>query len=296
MDAGQHLPNSLRQLPPASRLVGDPTAPDREALLNSYLSHLGTKIRKKLRMEPSLSEIDPYLAAKTLHFQAPQITPELLGAIKLISPQFHLQCTERSRKFWELNQNGLCWGEYEALAPFLSHLGAPAKVLDIGPGMGRSTVFFKSIMDWQDTPFHLYESTGETTKYTKAGPRFDDSFCGSLDLLGTVLAHNQTRAFEIFDASDLDAKLSRLPGPYDFIYSFFAVGWHWSIEHFLDEILSLMTDTSIGAFTLHPRYRGSAELDRLPHRMVTFRRSWPRERWSNMVVLAKTEDALPKVG
>ncbi len=263
--------------------------------MNSYLSHLGTKIRKKLRLEPSISELDPYLADKELFFRAPPITPELLRAIKLISPQFHLRPTEESRRFWELNQNGLCWGEYEALQPFLSHLGSPSKVLDIGPGMGRSVVFFKNIMDWRETPFHLYESTGKTTKYTKAGPRFDDSFCGSLDLLGTVLAHNETTAFEIFDAGDLGAKLSALPGPYDFIYSFFAVGWHWSIEHFLDEILGLMTDRSIGAFTLHPRYKGSAELDRLPHRMLTFRRSWPRERWSQMVVLAKTEEALATV-
>lgn len=256
-----------------------------------YLSHLGTKIRKRLGLEPAISELDPYLAAKPLHFHAPPLDPELLAAVKLISPQFRFRATEHSRRFWELNQNGLCWGEYEALAPFLDHLGTPAKVLDIGPGMGRSAVFFKNIMGWQGVPFHLYESTGSTTKYTKAGPRFDDSFCGTLDILRKVLAHNEATEVEIFDAGELDAKLDRLPGPYDFIYSFFAVGFHWSIEHFLDEILALMHDRSIGAFTLHDRFKGAAELERLPHRIVEFRRSWPRERWTNMVVIAKNEEA-----
>lgn len=257
-----------------------------------YFSHLGTKIRKKLGLEPAVSELDPYLAAKPLHFRAPPLDPDLLAAVKLISPQFRLRATERSRRFWEMNQNGLCWGEYEALAPFLGRLGTPSKVLDIGPGMGRSVVFFKNILGWQKVPFHLYESSGESTKYTKAGPRFDDSFCGSLDILAKVLTHNEITDFEIFDAGELGAKLDRLPGPYDFVYSFFAVGFHWSIEHFLDEILSLMHDRSIGAFTLHDRFAGSAALDRLPHRVVEFRRSWPRERWTRMAVLAKTEEAL----
>ena len=262
----------------------------------TYFSHLGTKIRKKLGFEPAESELDPKLAARPLHFHAPPFTPELVAAIKLISPQFRLRPTERSRSFWERNQNGLCWGEYETLEPWLKGLGTPQKVLDIGPGMGRSTVFLKNILGWQEVPFHLYESSGEGTKYTKAGPRFDDSFCGSLDVLQEVLSHNETPAVEIFDAADLDAKLSRLPGPYDLIYSFYAVGFHWSIEHFLDELLGLMHEGSIGAFTLHDRFKGSPKLEQVPHRIVQHKKSWPRDRYSTLVVLSPSEETLARVG
>lgn len=257
-----------------------------------FLNHLATKVRKRLRMGHSLNELDPYLAAKQLIFRGPPFTPELVQGIKLISPQFHLRPDEPSRRFWELNQNGLCWGEYEALEPFLRGLGTPSKVLDIGPGMGRSVVFFKKIGGWEKVPFHLYESSGDSTKYTKAGPRFDDSFCGSLSVLSAVLEHNEIEELEILDASLMDAKLAGLPGPYDFIYSFFAVGWHWSIEHFLDEILGLMHDRSVAAFTLHDRAKDYDVLREVPHRIVEFQRSWPRERWSRMLVLAKTEEAL----
>lgn len=261
-----------------------------------YLNHAETKLRKRLRIGHSLKELEPELAEKELFFQAPALTPDLLQAIKLISPQFLLRSNEVSRRFWELNQNGLSWGEYLALEPYLKHLGTPAAVLDIGPGLGRSTIFLKKINGWMDVPFHLYESTGDSTKYTKAGPRFTDSFCGNLSALEALLVFNGIDKYQIFDAADLDSRLSGLPGPYDFIYSFFAVGFHWSIYHFLDEILGLMSDRAIGAFTLHDRFTDYDGLRHLPHRIVEFRRSWPRDRTSKMLILAKNEAALPATG
>ena len=254
--------------------------------------HAWTKIRKKLKLGHSLSELEPTLAAKELIFQAPPLSPELLGAIKLISPQFHLKPDEPSRRFWELNQNGLSWGEYLALEPFLERIENPERVLDLGPGLGRSTIFFKKILNWESVPFHLYESTGTDTKYTKAGPRFDDSFCGNLEALQGVLAHNQIANYRIFDAVELGADLSALPGPYDFVYSFFAIGFHWSIEHFLDDLLALMHDRSIGAFTLHDRFQDYDVLRGHPHRVLEFQRSWPRKRWSKLLVLARDETML----
>ena len=225
--------------------------PDKTSPVDRYWNHVKTKLRKRLRLGHSLDEMDPALIAREQFIHAPPFTPELLAAIKLISPQFYLRPDDASKKFWELNQNGLCWGEYLALKPFIDSLGTPSKVLDIGPGLGRSVIFLKKLKHWNDVPFHLYESTGESTRYTKAGPRFDDSFCGNLSALDQLLQFNDIENYQIFDAKDLGASLAGLDGPYDFIYSFFAVGFHWSIEHFLDEILDLMTERSIGAFTLH---------------------------------------------
>ena len=141
-------------------------------------------------------------------------------------------------------------------------------------------------------PFHLYEGSGSSTKYAKAGPRFDDSFCGDLEVLRSILAYNKIENFESFDAQSMGSRLGELPGPYDLIYSFFAVGFHWSIGHFLDELLGLMTDESIGFFTLHDRFDDFSELGDTPYRVVEFLGSWPRGRWSRLLVLAKTEAAL----
>jgi hypothetical protein len=251
-----------------------------------------TEVRKILKLGHSFSELEPYLAEKEILFEAPPLTPELLAAIKKITPQFHLRPDEQSRRFWQLNQNGACWGEYEALAPYLDNLDKPERVLDIGPGLGRSTVFFKKVEGWQDVPFHLYEGSGSKTKYTRVGPRFDDSFCGDIQMLRSVLDYNRIESVEIFDAAELGARLEGLPGPYDFIYSFFAIGFHWSIGHFLAELLDLMHAGSIGAFTLHDEFEDFSELGDTPHVVVDFRRSWPRNRTTRMLVLAKSEAAL----
>lgn len=260
--------------------------------MSHFLNHLATKARKKLRLGHSLSELDPELAGQDLHFRSPPLTSELLAAIRRISPQFHLRPDERSRRFWELNQNGACWGEYLALAPFLDRLDPPSRVLDIGPGLGRSAIFFKQLEGWREARFDLYEGSGKSTKYTQAGPRFLDSFCGDLPALGSLLEFNEVEGVEIFDAAKLDGRLAGLPGPYDFIYSFFAVGFHWSIEHFLDEVLGLMHERSIGAFTLHDRFQDLSVVEGVPHRVVVADQSWPRGRSSRLLVLAKSEEIL----
>ena len=259
--------------------------------MSDFFHHLATKARKKLGLPHSLRELDPELIEKDLVFTAPPFTPELVEGIQLISPQFNFRADERSRRFWELNQNGLCWGEYEAIGPFLEQLGKPRRVLDIGPGLGRSTIFLKKHCRWQDVAFDIYEGDGESTKYTRGGPRFDDSFCGNLGLLEQVLEHNEIEAYEIFDASALDASLARLPGPYDLIYSFFAVGFHWSLEHFLDEILGLMSENALGFFTLHDHVQDLGFLKGRPHRVVTFRSSWPRGRNWRLLVLGSQSQA-----
>ncbi len=260
--------------------------------MGHFLNHLASKARKKLRLGHSLSELNVELMGKALHFRAPALTAELLAAIQRISPQFHLRGDESSRRFWELNQNGASWGEYVVLRPFLDRLAVPSRVLDIGPGLGRSAIFFKQLEGWGQGSFDLYEGSGKATKYTRAGPRFLDSFCGDLPALTALLEFNEIEEVEIFDAAELGGSLAGLPGPYDFIYSFFAVGFHWSIEHFLDEILGLMHDRSLGAFTLHDRFQDLSVLDPVPHRVVVADQSWPRGRSSRLLVLAKSDEIL----
>ncbi|MEM9557618.1 MAG: class I SAM-dependent methyltransferase [Acidobacteriota bacterium] len=259
-----------------------------------FFGHLATKIRKRLGLRHSLAELDPDLANRPIVFEAPELTPPLIEAISLISPQFRLRQDEWSRNFWQLNQNAGCWGEFDALAPVLQSMPRPTRVLDIGPGMGRSAAFFKKQLDWRDVPFHLYDGDGSSTRYTIAGPRFEDSFCGDLDALRLVLEHNGIEAFEIFDAHQPENALVKLPGPYDLIYSFFAVGWHWSIEHFLDDLERLLSPRGVGAFTLHDKAGEvpGAVADHFAHRIVEFKRTWPRDRWSRFIVLSRDEALL----
>jgi hypothetical protein len=236
-----------------------------------------------------LPRLDPRLAGLERVFRAPPLTPELVAAIKLIAPHYDFRTSEKFRSVWEAEQNGSCWGEYEALTPLFSLMPKPTKILEIGPGMGRSLVFFSKKLGLEGSEIHAYEGEGSTTKYTFLGPRFEDSYCGNLSALRYVLEFNGIRNVALFNARD--ARLVDLPGPYDLLYSFYSIGFHWSLEHFLDDILSLLHDQSIAVFTIPTEFRPFPKLGGLSHRVVDSKAAWPRNRWLKLLILSK--GALP---
>ncbi len=242
------------------------------------------RVRRAFGLSPA-RRLNPRLAAMERVFHAPPLTPELAAAIRLISPQFPVTPTEEDRLFWETDQNGACWGEFEALEPLLRALPAPARVLEIGPGLGRSLVFFSKKLNWQAAALHAYDGDGSRTRYTIQGPRFTDSFCGNLAQLRHVLAFNGVGNVTLFDAHQ--TPLSALPGPYDLLYSFFSIGFHWSLEHFLADLLPLLGPHSVAIFTVPESFRPFPALDALSTRLIDCKPVWPPEARLKLLVLSK---------
>jgi hypothetical protein len=248
------------------------------------LRGLVRRLKRGIGIKPTL-ELDERLAGMERIFRAPPLTIELVAAIKLISPHCDFSSGEKYRSIWEADQNGACWGEYEALAPLFEAMPRPAKVLEIGPGMGRSLVFFSKKLAWQSSEIHAYEGNGRTTKYTILGPRFEDSFCGNIPVLRVILEYNGVSKVTIHDAGNVP--LAALPGPYDFLYSFYSIGFHWSLEHFLDDLLALMHNGSIAVFTLPNNFVPFPRLERLAYRIVDWETAYPRDGQLKLLVLGK---------
>jgi hypothetical protein len=234
----------------------------------------------------TLPRLDKELAGMERTFYAPPLTPELVAAIKMISPQFVLTSSEKCRTFWEADQNGACWGEYNALIPLFRSLPRPTKILEIGPGLGRSLVFFSKKLGWENSEIHAYEGEGDTTKYTILGPRFKDSFCGNISMLRCVLDYNAVNNVTIFNAGDI--QIAELPGPYDFLYSFYSIGFHWSLRHFLGDILHVMDDKSVAVFTIPNKFSLFPELKDLSYKIVDWKTVWPKHGKLKMLVIGKT--------
>ena len=130
-----------------------------------------------LRRRPTAESIfNLRLANKEALFLAPPLTPELEAAILLISPQLRGAKPEDFRELWQKEQNGECWGEFEALEPVFD-LAKIERVLEVGPGMGRSAVFFSKKLGLSSSQLHLYEGDGNTTDYAKRGER--STCCGA---------------------------------------------------------------------------------------------------------------------
>ena len=247
------------------------------------LSQSARKLVKKLFPGEKVP-LDRRLANMERVFHAPPLTPELVGAIRLISPQLEFDTSEKCRLTWEKDQNGACWGEYEALAPLLASLPRPQRILEIGPGLGRSVVFFSKKLEWGASEIQLYEGNGSTTKYDLMGPRFEDSFCGNIPMLRYVLDYNGIQNATILDAAR--SKLSELPGPYDLLYSFYSIGFHWSLEPFLDDLLKLMHDGSTAIFTIPQEFKPFPRLTQLSYRIIDWKAVWPKDISHKMLVLS----------
>lgn len=230
-----------------------------------------------------IEQIAPEFATGPPVFRAPPLTPDLAAAIRLYCEQFDYPLTEAARALWETDQNAACRAEREALSPLLNAMPAPGKILEIGPGMGRSLVWFRR--EFPAAELHAWEGENGRRRYTVLGPRFADSWCGDIRMLRRVLEFNGIDDATVFDAREM--QLADLPGPYDFLYSFFSVGFHWGLEHFLDDLTPLLHNRSVAVFTVPRQFRPFPELAGLHHRLIDFRTAWPRGVREKMLVLSK---------
>jgi hypothetical protein len=226
----------------------------------------GVRRIKRLIYGPPAPKLNPRLVHLERVFRSPPMTRELVRAIRLISPHLDFRPNESSRSFWEADQSGYCWIEYELLRDILSALPKPMRVLEIGPGLGRSLVFFSKKFGWHDCDLHAYDADGKTTKYTTSGPRFEDSFCGTISELRRVLEYNAVTNVTIHNAKSV--ALKDLPGPFDLLYGFYTIGFHWSLEHFFDEVLALIGKTGIAVFTVPQDFQPFLRLSELPYRLI----------------------------
>lgn len=198
-----------------------------------------------------------------------------------------------------MEANAASESEYSALMPLLSKLLEPQRVLEIGPGYGRSVVYFDRKRVWAEgAELHLYDSDGRKTKYKQEHydrpPQWPDvsSFCGNLSLLRQVLDYNRIANYRMFDAAELP--LSQLPGPYDLIYGFFSIGFHWSLEFYLDDLDPLLGKSSVLICTLNKHFRPLARLRGYSTRVLHCRDIKKNAAPLRLLALSKSE--LPNVG
>ncbi len=173
----------------------------------------------------------------------------------------------------------------------LTKVDPPKRVLEIGPGFGRSVVFFRKKGMWPGSEISLYDANGASTKYKQKyydhPPKWPDtsSFCGNLSLLQTMLDYNQVGPYHIFDAAQLP--LAGLPGPYDLIYGFYSIGFHWSLEYYLDDLEPLMHQHTLLVCTLNKSFRPFPRLASFSTRVLACREVKKNAAPLRLLVLSK---------
>jgi hypothetical protein len=264
------------------------------------LSKEGTRLFMKTSLNRlrGKSLLDPRAAAAEQLFIAPPFTEEVVSAIRLISTRLPLRADEASRLLWQSESNAASEAEYDALLPLLEQVDKPSRVLEIGPGFGRSVVFFRKKGLLEGSEISLYDANGTSTrykqKYYEHPPKWPDtsSFCGNLTLLRSMLDYNGVKPYQIFDAEQLP--LSALPGPYDLIYGFYSIGFHWSLEYYLDDVEALLHERSLLVCTLNKNFRSFPRLNNFSTRVLACREVKKNATPLRLLVLSK--GPLPSVG
>ncbi len=260
--------------------------------MSSFLKFSLNRLRGTSRLDPAVEQMEQV-------FQMPEFTPAVVSSVSLINPQWTLRADERSRLLVQKEANAMSQREYEALTPLFAQVPKPRRVLEVGPGFGRSAAYFGKKGVWDDqAKIHLYDTDGTEThydfKYYSRPPQWPDvsSFCGSLSLLKSFLDFNHVSNVEFFDAAKMP--LRQLPGSYDLIYSFFSLGFHWSLSFYLDDIEPLLGDRTIFICTLHKNFEPFPELRNFSTRILPCRRT--KKNAPLLRLLALSKSALPEVG
>lgn len=232
-------------------------------------------------------------------FESVPFTEDVVQAVRLISSRLSLKADERSRLLWQREGNDAAAVEYDALRPLLDAMPKPRRVLEIGPGLGRSVVYFsKRGVCAEDAQIDLYDTTGSSTKYKQqhydAPPPWPDvsSFCGNIPLLEQMLRYNDIENYKVWDAATLP--MAKLPGGYDLIYGFYSIGFHWSLQHYLGDLAPLLGERGVLICTLNKHFAPFPEMQRYSVRVL--QSAVVKKGSRPLSFLALSKSPLPEVG
>jgi len=118
--------------------------------------------------------------------------------------------------------------EFEAIGPYVSSL--PEKVLDLGCGLGRMSIYLNWKFQSEKTKYYLADTTAFTNNGRK-GWNPIDTWYSDLELTKQFCELNGLKNFELVDI--LKGELEKLEN-IDFVFSFMAVGYHNPVENYID--------------------------------------------------------------
>ncbi len=175
---------------------------------------------------------DEYIKNKKLHtkFVPVKIPPKVKEFIKLQSG-FDILYTNLP--------------EATHLDEFLSTLD-PLSILDIGCGIGRGSVYLANRYGWLERSICLYDGDSGKKTFYGANRTGKNEFYNDLKLTKEFCRINGLANIRTINAEDVN--LSDVELAFDLAYSFLAIGFHWDIKFYLNDLEKIMNPDGIVIF------------------------------------------------
>jgi SAM-dependent methyltransferase len=147
--------------------------------------------------------------------------------------------------------------DFQAVAP---HLGRPRRVLDLGCGLGRMSVFVNAQLADPEVEYVLADTSEVTRQSNRNGWDPGEEFYNDLRLTAEFARLNGLSNFRTFDVRRDDwSQLYEV----DLVMSFLAVGFHFPIEGELERLLRVAAPHCAMIFSVREgRYDERAFRDR----------------------------------
>jgi len=205
-----------------------------------------------------------------------------VGFPEEVQKYIDLQCNDKKEDFLQLS-------EIEGIEGYLKDLN-PKIALDVGSGIGRASVFLFKYFNWKDTLFVLAD--GDSGDKQLSGIRTGESdFYNSLEVTGLFCRSNGMENVEIFNLEK--CKWEDLSYRPDLVYSFLALGFHWPINSFLEDIHPLLKNSCLLIFGLRGGKKAKdwinrqiERIDSNKYQIIEFY-SGSEEKRGNFIVLEK---------
>jgi SAM-dependent methyltransferase len=124
--------------------------------------------------------------------------------------------------------------ELRSIYGFLGSL-SPGRVLDIGSGIGRASVYLRNEFEWRDTDFYLLDGDCGDTQVAGIHPKVSDDFYNSLKATKEFCLANNIAEERLF-LVDATKPLPFESETFDLCYSLKSIGFHWPIDEHLDKL------------------------------------------------------------
>lgn len=140
---------------------------------------------------------------------------------------FQITQTKEDLSFYEK----ISKAEYLAIE---NYIDKPEKILELGCGLGRVSIFLNSQLN--NSPKFFLADFSEVSNKVKYGWNPKDSKYNNLELTEQFCTENGLNNFEILDLSknNLD-KLSNI----DMVISMLSVGFHYPIEEYINQLIKI---------------------------------------------------------
>lgn len=161
--------------------------------------------------------------------------------------------SKETEKYAKMQNSGNlnCYEESEILDLICEKIKdkEPRNVLELGSGIGRGTLYIYKKIGWENTHFYLLDSNGEKIK-------------GGISNSKKNFFYNSTKAAKLFCKDNglkkftvIDIEKEEMPDvKFDIVFSVISIGFHWSVDKYLDKLVDKLHKDSLLLFQTRSIY------------------------------------------